>query len=94
MFNSRHPGPPRVWKGRSEQQLLPPLPVAPPDPLAPPASSKKLVLEQRSTFLCAKVVLSRDVFLTFSWTSLLKHTLLRAFLAGNPPKKLSKVGFR
>ena len=36
--------------------------------------------------------LSRDVFLTFSWTSLLKHILLRTFLAGNPPKRLSKVG--
>ena len=30
--------------------------------------------------------------LTCSWTSLLKHLLLRAFLAGNLPKKLSKLG--
>jgi len=36
--------------------------------------------------------LSLDVFCTFSWTSQLKHLVLRAFLAGNPPKKLSKLG--
>ncbi len=36
--------------------------------------------------------LSRDVFLTCSWTSPLKHLLLRAFLAGIPPTKLPKVG--
>ena len=35
--------------------------------------------------------LSHDVFLTFSWTSQLKHLLLRAILASNLPKKLSKV---
>ena len=46
MFNSRHPGPRRVWKGRSEQQLLPPLPAAPVAPVAPLVSSKKLVWEQ------------------------------------------------
>jgi hypothetical protein len=36
--------------------------------------------------------LSRDVFLTFWYPSQLKHLLLTAFLAGNLPKKLSKVG--
>ena len=30
--------------------------------------------------------------LTFSYPSQLKHLLLRAFLAGNLPKKLSKLG--
>ncbi len=40
----------------------------------------------------ARVTLLYNVFLTFSWTSLLKYLLLRAFLAGNPPKKLSKLG--
>ena len=30
--------------------------------------------------------------LTFLWTSQLKHALLRAFLAGSLPKRLSKVG--
>ncbi len=40
----------------------------------------------------SSVELSCDVFLTFSWISQLKHLLLRAFLAGDLPKKLSKVG--
>ncbi len=40
----------------------------------------------------SSIELSCDILATFSWTSQLKHTLLRAFLAGNPPKKLSKVG--
>ncbi len=35
--------------------------------------------------------LSRDVFLTCSWISQLKHLVLRAFLAGNLTKKLSKL---
>ena len=30
--------------------------------------------------------------MTFSWTSLLKRLVLKAFLAGNLPKKLSNVG--
>ena len=34
----------------------------------------------------------RDVFFTFSWMSQLKHLVLRAFLAGNLPKKRSKLG--
>ena len=36
--------------------------------------------------------LSRDVFLTFSWMSHLKHLLLRAFLEDCLPEMLSKVG--
>ncbi len=36
--------------------------------------------------------LSRDEFVIFSWMSQLKHLVLRAFLAGNLPKKLSKLG--
>ncbi len=35
--------------------------------------------------------LSRDVFLTFWYPSLLKHLVLRAFLAGHLPKKLSQI---
>ncbi len=31
-------------------------------------------------------------FFLFSWTSLLKHLVLKAFLAGNLPNKLSKLG--
>ena len=33
--NYRHPGPRRVWKGGSEQQLVTPFPVDPLDPLDP-----------------------------------------------------------
>ncbi len=36
--------------------------------------------------------LSLGVFFTFSWTSQLKRLVLRAFLAGNLPDKLSKLG--
>ena len=36
--------------------------------------------------------LSPDVFVTFSWMSQLKHPVLRAFLAGNLPTMLSKLG--
>ncbi len=36
--------------------------------------------------------LSLDVLLTFSHPSQLKHIVLRAFLVGNLPKKLSKLG--
>ena len=35
MFNSRHPGPRRVWKGGSEQQLMTPDNRDPLDPLDP-----------------------------------------------------------
>ncbi len=37
-------------------------------------------------------VLSRDFFFTFWYPSQLKHTVLRAFLAGHLLKKLSKLG--
>ena len=40
VFNSRHPGPRRVWKGGSEPRLLTPDPVAPLAPVAPVANSK------------------------------------------------------
>ncbi len=36
--------------------------------------------------------LSLDVFLTFSYPSQIKPLVLREFLAGNLPKKLSKLG--
>ena len=40
MFNSRHPGPRRVWKGGSEQQLMTPDPVDPLDPVDPVDSGR------------------------------------------------------
>ena len=49
-FNSRHPGPRRVWKGGSEEQLLPPLPE---DPLDQRACAK-LVFRLHETLLLAK----------------------------------------
>ena len=49
-FNSRHPGPRRVWKGGSEEQLLPPLPEDPEDPEDPLACAK-LVFRLRETIL-------------------------------------------
>ncbi len=49
--------------------------------------------QKLSKFVCFfEMELSRDVFLTFSYPSQLKHLVLRAFLAGNLPKKLSKLG--
>ncbi len=36
--------------------------------------------------------LSCDVFFTCSWMSQLKHLVVRAFLAGNLPNKISKLG--
>ncbi len=48
MFNSRHPGPRRVWKGGPEQQFLTPLWRAPLHPVDPLANSPKHVSEQRS----------------------------------------------
>ena len=35
MFKYRHPGPRRVWEGRSEPKLLTPFPEDPLDPLDP-----------------------------------------------------------
>ena len=52
---------------------------------------------QIAHFICvftakiAQTSLLCNVCLTFSYPSHLKHLLLRAFLAGNLPKKLSKV---
>ncbi len=54
--------------------------------------SQNLISILTSILHGSSVVLSCDVFATLSWTSQLKHLLLRACLAGNPPKKLSKVG--
>ena len=42
VVNSRHPGPRRVWKVGSEQQLLPPLPGNPRDPVDPVENSERL----------------------------------------------------
>ena len=58
-------------------------PRAPPEPprAGPDLHSLPLPLE-----------LSLDVFLTFSYPSQLKHLVLRAFLAGDLPNKLLKLG--
>ncbi len=67
-FNSCHPGPRRVWKGGSEPQLLTP------DPGDPGIWGirwlrwrvPKSLFWSNAPSLFAKVVLSRDVFLTFA----------------------------
>ena len=43
-------------------------------------------------YLVTRVTLRCNAFLTFSWTSHLKHLLLRAFLEECLPEMLSKVG--
>ena len=73
-FNSHHLGPRRAWKGGSEPQLLTPDPR---DPRMNSKSCKFVVFLLR--YLVTRVTLRCNVFLTFSWTSNLKHLLLRDF---------------
>ncbi len=93
VLNSRHPDPRRAWKGGSEPRLLPPDLVDPLDPL-----DRRTEFQIMQICCCFLKVLgdSGDAiawcFLTFSWTSNLKHLLLRAFWEDCLPEMLSNVG--
>ncbi len=62
-----------MWTEGSDQHFMAPLQL---DQEAREVNSKKLVLD---AILLAKVKLSRDVFLSVSWMSQLKHLLLKVF---------------
>ena len=69
-----------MWKGGSEQQLMTP---------DPGDSGDEFQIVQICCllrYLVTRVTLRRDVFLTFSWTSRLKHLLLRVCVGGCPAR--------
>ncbi len=91
MFNYRHPGPRRVWKGGSEQQPM----IPDPDPCRAcrayrayrrvPFGSKLLFLQ----YLVTQVTLRCNAFLLFRDLSSKTHTV-ESFLGGCPARNVLK----